>query len=81
MADKVVTLTEPTENEIREVSLLYVDGEIFRAHISGTTSGDDGKVRTIEAFVDAADMIPGQVQAIEQLLGKMIGDLRDQNGF
>lgn len=81
MADKVITFTEPTENEITQVVVVFVDGSVDRLDVFGSASGDDGSVDSISASSRATDLNPGQITALEQLLVLALGELLSENGF
>ncbi len=81
MANKVITFTEPTINEMTEVVSVYSGGSIVRVDVFGTSAGSDGSVASIRSSVDVTELNPGQVNAVEQLLGNLLGNLLADNGF
>ncbi len=81
MADKIITFTEPTTDDITEVVVVFEGGSVKRVDPFGTTEASDGTTVSIRTSVKAADLNPGQVTALEQILGHMIGNLIADNGF
>jgi hypothetical protein len=88
MADKVVTYTEPTTTALREVRMQFdTNGDFvsmqFELEVESDSSDPASQLgsRRMSGSAEAADMNPGQLNAVGVILSKAIDKFLDDEGF